>query len=206
MKVWLFYLIDKKLVKRYREYCLVDGCGYRHQAESGNWLLYSYTDKKRIAKLFKKTRNMECFYTKEVDLSDKEFEEMEGLFHGYVNLILSSLNDLYEESNIKIPVTATEQWICVDNKQETMFNYINANIMFDWRILSEDLRESLWKIGFMFYDTSAERTEALEAMEERYGDPPYIRVHEPFNLFLFLYKDILNKKGLLEVIENGEKS
>lgn len=204
MKVWIFYLTDRDIIDFYTTTCRVESTQYKQVDLNSGYLLYAYTDKKKLARLFRETRNMEKFYVKEIEITEEEFKEMDDIYHGFNNILLSSLSrDTDQENTLKIPLTSTEQWICVDNAQESLFNYVSIELMFDWTILSDKMKEHLWKTGFMFFDDSGEHEAEIEELELKYGEVTNVRVKEPFGLFITLYDHILDKDGLLEVVRNG---
>lgn len=147
MKVYLYYLIDKGIIKYMSDMHLLEGInnpGYYDE----NYFFYAYTTKKRIAKKFESMRNMKVFIKKVIDMDDDEYSDLVGRF--------SSLNHLTEhpllcgeKQRIIIPITTGEYWYCVESRSESMYSYLETINKIDPRIYSKKTLNLLRDLGYL---------------------------------------------------------
>ena len=151
---------------------------------------------------------MRKFLIKDLEMSEQEFGKFEDIYSYGPRM---DLVDLYyaEDKSVKLPLTASESWACVDFNRETIEEIISTMVDIDWRIFTEEYR-SVWKSllyaeEYDSYNTTPPKVQNLTEPEVRlYCDDvtKYIREYgyrNTLGLYLYLYNDLL-QENILKVI------
>ena len=206
MAVWVIYLIDDRLRKKLMDTSLVD------PSTSGiykGYCVYGYTVDKKQVKQFAEIHDMTKFIVKELEMDEEEFQKFEDIYSYGPRM---DMVDLYysEDKMVKLPLTASESWACVDFSRETIEEVISTMVDVDWRIFSEEYRD-VWKS--LLYAEEYDSYKSIPPHIQKLTEPDvrlycdeataYIRRYgyrNTLGLQLYLYTDILRVDVLTMIL------
>lgn len=205
MVVWVIYLIDDQLRKKLMDTSLVDPT--TSDIYKG-YCVYGYTVDKKQVKQFAEIHDMTKFIVKDLEMDEEEFQKFEDIYSYGPKMDMA---DLYysEDKMVKLPLTASESWACIDFSRETIEEVISTMVDVDWRIFNEEYRD-VWK-SLLYaeeYDSYKSIPQHIQKLTEPdvrlYCDDvtAYIRRYgyrNTLGLYLYLYNDIL-REDVLKVI------
>ena len=212
MKVYVYYLIDTDLINMLKDRCLMDWIGISNDDVKDN-CLYAYTKKKKLAEAFEKTRNMNIFLKKVIDMEDDEFEHLRDVCSSYAELHMHEF--LYPfteyvlmfEDQIKcnFPITSSESWFADENYKESIMDYMyGLNKITDIRIFRKDIYQILKD---MDYNDCVSRNDDYIKTNEKLSDLAFYSCNfaweNKIGILLFLYKGFFNEAAIVEVIKDA---
>lgn len=204
MKLWVYYLKDKDVLKDLNRKNLLDS--FSEHYEDGKPFLYAYTTKKKTAKWFKQVHNMDIFLERvEEDIDKSTFEKFENQYRNFceitpVNLYTSQTLKEANEKGVLVPLTRGEYWFTVECGVEVMQEISDLNYIIPIGIFSGDLFALLVEL---MYDTdildmsgsSLNGDKVFEYVKEN-------RFKNEIGRFIYLYHKTLDPVKLIEVMEN----
>lgn len=119
MKVFLYFLTDKNVIKKMADTYLLESLNHFQEPGYEDYFFYAFTAKKKVAKKFEKMRDMTKFFKKEVEMDEEEYRELENQFYSFSALSMQSLL-CGQHQHIVIPVTTGEYWYCVESRSESL--------------------------------------------------------------------------------------
>lgn len=213
MKVYLFYLIGKRQIKKLANNGLLDWLGFNPDINS-EALLYAYTNKKSHAKFFEVTRNPNLIKKKVVNMTKENYEKLEEDLYKYCKISINQIMypvddyDFYDPNSIEMafPFTTSEYWFAKECRSESIQAYLQGiPTLPSISIFKKELRDILRDLGYCDVLQNVEG-ESLMDMKELTEVGKYTKVYgwkNTIGTMMLLYGDILNKEAIVEVIEHA---
>ena len=215
MKVYLYYLIDKKSIKLLKERMLMDWIGIDND-DVEDTCLYAYTRKKKIAESFEKTRNMEIFHKVVKEVDDYEYEQIAKDAGGYAELINQEFDYPFskeclmftDQIKCKVPITMSESWFAVENYKESIMDFIDSHVkkIHDIRIFRDDIYHILKDMDYN--DVVSRNNDYIRRDIGELSPLAEYSCHYAWEnqivILLALYKGFFNETSIVEVIVNGK--
>lgn len=212
MKVYVYYLIDKDLIKMLKNRCLMDWIGISNDDVTDN-CLYAYTKKKKIAEAFEKTRNMNIFLKKVVDMDDYEFDHLRDVCSSYAELHIHEFLYPFGEEVLmfkdpircNIAITSSESWFAEENYKESIMDYLYGlpkieNI----KIFRDDIYHILKDMDYN--DSVVRNKDYIRTDEDLSPVASYscnFAWENKIGILIFLYKGFFNEEAIVEVIKDA---
>lgn len=211
MKVWMFYLNDRKLYEKFRNMNMIS-VDYDN---TGKKPLYAYTNDKKLAKGFKQTRNMSQFKEKVLHVDEEELKEIDDHFYFSSKLLVGEVT-YGEDKVVHIILTTSEHFVIVENARETIGCLGESLELPALALFVPRVQTLLTAIKYQEYKEASKSKipylgykELMEAYTEKYKRFTKIVNRgyggNQFGLLLYLCGDIFDEAKLCEVIqyENG---
>lgn len=148
MKVYLYFLIDKAVIKKMTDTYLLESLNHFSEPGLEDYFFYAYTAKKKVAKKFEGMRDMKKFYKKEVEMDEEEFKDLENRFFRFSALSFQSLL-CSEHQHITVPVTTGEYWYCVEAREESVQSLLDIQPKINPAIFTDKIIELLGRIDYI---------------------------------------------------------
>lgn len=150
MKVYLYFLTDKKVIKQMAGTYLLESLNHFQEPGYEDYFFYAFTSKKKVAKRFEKMRDMTKFFKKEEEMDEDEFKELERRFYSFSALSMQSLL-CGQNRHIVIPVTTGEYWYTVESRSETICSMMDYMPKVRPEIFEDKIIELLGQIDYNSY-------------------------------------------------------
>lgn len=198
MKVYLYFLTDKGILKKMTDTYLLESLDHFTEPENESYFFYAFTKSKKVAKTFEKMRDMSKFYKKVANMDDDEYQDLYKRFQSFSLLQFQSL--LYgEHQRVTIPITTGEYWYCVETRTESIFSMIEFMDKVDPNIFTNKVKDLLIDLQYVenMYREYAQRPE----WETRNVELSDFMINNAWKnelgVFLYLYSMILIPANVL---------
>lgn len=217
MKVYIYYLINKPIIDKMRTRCLIEASNMMDPLnDDSDVCLYAYTNKKKIAKEFEKTREMNVFAKRVKEMTDDDYNtldtygcqysklEMHEVFYPFAQSISGETN---QQVRLELALTSSESWYCIDNYKEAINEFLTSIPKVpDLGIFRSDIKQLLIDMDYAdsvllspidYINTHSSTLSPLA----RYSC--FYAWENPVGILTCLYQGIFNNVGLFEVIKNA---
>ena len=197
MKVYLYFLIDKKILEEFKGMYLLESINSINETSNG-YFLYGYTNKKKVANKFEKIHDMNKFYKKIEEMDDDEYLKFEDMFSSFQKIDFRSFL-CGPKTHAVLPATSGESWYSIEFPRESMNQYLEQKQFVNPIIFSDKVQYLLGEIGYfeLFPDVLPYR-EYTSATAEYFNTN---RWENRFGVYLKLYSSILNLEKIMEEVE-----
>lgn len=199
MKVYVYYLINQKVLYELNSYGVLDS--FADNYEKGKPYLYAYTNDKDVAEIFELIRNPDVFLKKTIKMDKSEFAEFSNRYSTFCKIGVYPMRYEYERS-VYLPITLGEYWYTIDSRRETICDILSKLTKINIDIFRIDAREIFQNVN---YDKEVLRTDErpmIPTVSQEYIDK-YGWKNE-VALFSYLYRRIIHLEILAEVIQNEQ--
>ena len=196
MKVYIYYLIDKKIIKHLHLLGVLENISY-HFVENEPFL-YAYTNDKKIAKKFEETRNSSVFFRKVVDMNEDEFSKFEFSYRSEIKIDENELK-VGKDNYVIFPTTISEYSYSVYYGRETINDILEKIPKIPLCIFTGKSKEELSGIS---YNTEILHEEDVKVNKfvKKYG------WRNDFMLLCIIYKNILDfDANSIEVVRVNDR-
>lgn len=217
LKVYTYYLINKPIIDMLKTRCLIESTNMMNPLNDDSTVcLYAYTNKKKIAKEFEKTREMNIFAKRVQEMTDDEYEafdehgcqisklEMCEVFYPFAQSI-SNYTD--HQVRLELALTSSESWYCIDHYKESINEFLTTIPKVpDLGIFRGDIKHLLID---MDYADSVLLSQTDYINTHEFNLSPVAKYscfyawENPVGILACLYQGIFNNSGLFEVIKNA---
>ena len=139
MKVYIYYLIDKKIIKHLHLLGVLENIS--HHFVENEPFLYAYTNDKKIAKKFEETRNSSVFFRKVVDMNEDEFSKFEFSYRSEIKIDENELK-VGKDNYVIFPTTISEYSYSVYYGRETINDILEKIPSSDGFLFFSDVENS----------------------------------------------------------------
>ena len=201
MKVWIFYITDNGIINYLSRHNLLETWTYSESSDK--YVVYAYTNKKKIVKEFMSTRNQKAFKLREVEMDEDEYKDFDNRFYTSSKLKKEFLITKNGTPS-KFVLTTSEYWFVVEQDMETTNSLIESFSPFLYdhgEIFQSSLRRYLEELGFI-----CPRLPFLDGPES--DVEKFMKKHawkNQLGLFIYLYHDILDINGIMEKIGDSNE-
>lgn len=194
MKVYMYFLIDKKLIQKMSDTYLLESLDHFSEPGLEDYFFYAFTTKKKVAKKFEAMRDMSKFFKRVQDMDEEDYKELENRFFRFSALSFQPLL-CGEHQHAVIPLTTGEYWYCVEARAESVNQMLQLMPKIPPEIFEGEMFEALSQLGILdiLSDSSMYAPEGDEVYD-------YIRNNGWKNelaIFLWLYGDLVEDANVI---------
>lgn len=192
VKVYMYYIVKSSIVDNLYKHGFLELINPRYQTPKTP-LLYAHTTDKKIAKLFKKTRNMENIKEVIRSVDKSEYEAFPS--DNYRNLRESSIC-MSSDKNIVLPLTGAERWN-IENGTEVLTDLFRKAKLPPITIFEDDIGAFLDVLDYGFNSASRYEGEYDYDSAENMAITRGSWANE-FGMLIVFYSELFNIEGCIE--------
>ena len=189
MKLYLYYLIDNRVIKRLYNRGVLDTLTNYHTLDDGP-MLYAITTSKKMARRFEECRNMNLL-KKIVKEIDDEYEP-----DAWERIVKDKALLFANQKRLVIPLTGTEAW-CVDNASEIIISYLTLHCNIHPSVFTEEVAEAMEGIGYM--DIMGYHDDDIVRRSTRYRLESVIEWSNELGMLVWMFQEVMNLPGIMKV-------